>query len=141
MQRQVAKEGLTYINERRIMELGLRSGRRWRNGMARLTDPTILAKFRRAFSQWRFTGYVTWKPIARQWVEQNLEAGRRGRSPRSCAASLIVAVKLTERPTRSEWRQWQFHYDFRIEIGGRLLYMKALLIKGAVPKRSQLFTR
>lgn len=46
-----------------------------RNGraMARLTDPDISAKFQHALSQWRVTGYITWKPIARQWVEQNLE--------------------------------------------------------------------
>lgn len=41
--------------------------------MARLTDPQILGKFRQALGQWNFTGYVTWKAIARQWVESNLE--------------------------------------------------------------------
>ena len=41
--------------------------------MARLTDPAILVKYWHALSLWQFTGYVTWKPIARQWVEQNLE--------------------------------------------------------------------
>jgi hypothetical protein len=41
--------------------------------MARLTDPAVLAKFRHALSPWTFTGYVTWKPIAREWAEQNLE--------------------------------------------------------------------
>ena len=98
--------------------------------MARLTDPTILAKFRRAFSQWRFTGYVTWKPIARQWVEQNLE----GWTTRAVAEELCRFLdrggEIDQTPeTRSEWRQWQFHYDFRIEIGGRLLYIEALLIE------------
>ena len=41
--------------------------------MVRLTDPDVLAKIQHALSQWQFTGYITWKPIARQWVEQNLE--------------------------------------------------------------------
>jgi hypothetical protein len=41
--------------------------------MARLTDSAILAKFQHALSLWRFTGYVTWKPIARQWIERNLD--------------------------------------------------------------------
>jgi hypothetical protein len=42
--------------------------------MARLTDSEILAKFQRVLSNWQFAGYITWKPIARQWLEQNLGA-------------------------------------------------------------------
>ena len=41
--------------------------------MARLTDPEILTEFQHVLSQWQFTGYITWKPIARQWLEQNLD--------------------------------------------------------------------
>lgn len=31
--------------------------------------------------------------------------------------------------TRPEWSQWRFHYDFRIEIGGRLLYIETILVE------------
>jgi hypothetical protein len=68
--------------------------------MGQLTDPIILAKFRRALGQWRFTGYVTWKPIARQWVEQNLEGWTTRAIAEELAVSLIVAAKLIRRPRR-----------------------------------------
>jgi hypothetical protein len=41
--------------------------------MPPLTDPVRLAQFRHALSEWNCTGYITWKPIAREWVERNLE--------------------------------------------------------------------
>jgi hypothetical protein len=97
--------------------------------MARLTDPDILAKFHAALSQWRFTGYITWKPIARQWVEQNLE----GWTTRSVGEQLFRHFAAggdidQTRETRPEWSEHPYHYDFRVEIGGRLLYIETLLI-------------
>lgn len=98
--------------------------------MAPLTDPVILAKFHYALSHWQFTGYVTWKPIARQWVERNME----GWTTRAIAEELFQffdgdgEISQTAE-TRPEWSQWQFHYDFRIEIGGRLLYIETVLVE------------
>jgi hypothetical protein len=40
--------------------------------VARLTDPEILARYKSALANWNVTGYVTWKDIAREWVEENL---------------------------------------------------------------------
>lgn len=98
--------------------------------MARLTDPDILAKFQHALSQWRFTGYITWKKIARQWVEQNLE----GWTTRSVGEEMFCYFQAggdidQTRETRPEWSQQCYHYDFRIEIGGRLLYIETILIE------------
>jgi hypothetical protein len=39
--------------------------------MAPLTDPTILAKFQHALSEWKYAGYITWKRVAQEWVERN----------------------------------------------------------------------
>lgn len=98
--------------------------------MARLTDPEILAKFQQALSQWRFTGYITWKPVARQWLERNLE----GFTTRSVAEEMFQFVaaggeidQTTE--TRPDWSEHRFHYDFRMEIGGRLLYIETILVE------------
>lgn len=98
--------------------------------MARLTDPAILAKFRHALSLWRFTGYVTWKPVARQWVEQNLE----GWTTRAIAEEMSRFVDAGGEidqtlETRPEWAEQRYHYDFRMEIGGRLLYIETVLIE------------
>ena len=98
--------------------------------MVWLTDPAILAKFQHALSQWKFTGYITWKPIARQWVEQNLE----GWTTRSIAEEMSrffdSGSKIDQtQETRREWNEHRFHYDFRIEIGGRLLYIETVLVE------------
>lgn len=98
--------------------------------MARLTNPDILAKFQHALSQWRVTGYITWKPIARQWVEQNLE----GWTTRSVGEEMFRHFQAggdidQTRETRPEWSQHRYHYDLRIEIDGRLLYVETILVE------------
>ena len=98
--------------------------------MPRLTDPETLAKLQHALDQWRFTGYVTWKAIARQWLEQNLE----GHTTRSVAEEMCRFVAdggdIDEvREMRPEWSAHHFHYDFRIEVGGRLLYIETILVE------------
>jgi len=98
--------------------------------MARLTDAAILAKFRHALSQWRFTGYVTWKPIARQWVEQNLEGWTTRAIGEEMFDFLDGGGEIDQTAeTRPEWSPQQFHYDFRMEIGGRLLYIETVLVE------------
>ena len=98
--------------------------------MARLMDPAILAKLRHALSQWQFTGYVTWKPIARQWVEQNLEGWTTRAIAEEMSRFLEGGGEIGQTPeTRPEWSQWRFHYDFRIKIAGRLLYIETVLVE------------
>ena len=98
--------------------------------MARLTDPEILAKFQHALSQWRVTGYITWKPIAREWLEQNLE----GLTARSVGEEMFrffaAGGEIDQvRETRPQWSEHRFHYDFRMDIGGRLLYIETILVE------------
>ena len=98
--------------------------------MARLTDPEILAKFQHVLSHWQFTGYITWKSIARQWLEQNLE----GFTTRSVGEEMFRFFaaggeidQVSE--TRPQWSEHRFHYDFRMDIGGRLLYIETILVE------------
>jgi hypothetical protein len=98
--------------------------------MARLTDPTILAKYQHALSQWRFAGYLTWKPIARQWVEQNLE----GLTTRCVGEEMFrffaAGGQVDQvRETRPEWSAHRFHYDFRMELRGQLVYIETILVE------------
>jgi hypothetical protein len=103
-----------------------------RIAMARLTESQTLAKLPHALSQWQFTGYITWKPIARQWLEQNLE----GFTTRSVGEEMwrffAAGGEIDEvRESRPEWSGHRFHYDFRIDIGGRFLYIETILMKDA----------
>jgi hypothetical protein len=98
--------------------------------MARLTDPEIVAKFEHALSQWQFTGYISWKPIAREWLELNLE-GLTTRFVGEEMFRLFTAGGEIDqvRETRPEWSEHRFHYDFRMDIGGRLLYIETILVE------------
>jgi hypothetical protein len=98
--------------------------------MPPLTDPKILAKFRHALREWNCTGYVTWKKLAREWVEDNLE----GFTTRAVAEEMFRHVEKGDaidqvRERRPEWSEHRFHYDFRIEAGGRLVYIETILVE------------
>lgn len=56
--------------------------------MVPLSDPIISAKIQYALSNWRYTGYVTWKAIARAWIETNLD----GMTARFVAAMMFEHV-------------------------------------------------
>ncbi len=98
--------------------------------MAPLTSPDLLAKFQHALREWNCTRYITWKPVARQWVEKNLE----GTTTRAIGEAMFHHVsgggEIDQvRELRAEWSGHQFHYDFRFSIGGRLLYVETVLIE------------
>jgi hypothetical protein len=98
--------------------------------MARLTDPAVLAKFHHALSHWRFTGYVTWKPIAREWVEENLAEWTTRAVAEEMFRHFAAGGEIDQvREARPEWSEQRFHYDFRFEIGGRLLYIETVLVE------------
>lgn len=97
--------------------------------MARLEDPEILARLRAALSNWRVTGYVLWKDLAQQWVRSQLD----GVEPREVARLMHDHVvrggavdQVNER--RPEWSDYDFHYDFRLPVAGRHLYIETVLL-------------
>ena len=97
--------------------------------MAPLTDPAILGKFRHALSEWKCAGYITWKRVAREWVERNLD----GYTTRAVGEEMFRHVEAggfidQVRETRREWTEHRFHYDFRIPIAGRLIYFETILM-------------
>jgi hypothetical protein len=102
--------------------------------MASLTNPEVLAKFRHALCEWNCTGYITWKPVAREWVERNLE----GLTTRAIGEELFRHAKTggeidQVEESRREWSDCRFHYDFRISIEGRLLYIAKRFLSKMIP--------
>jgi hypothetical protein len=71
----------------------------------------------------------TWKPVARQWVEKNLD----GLTIRVIGEEMFRHASAggeidQVRESRSEWSDSPFHFDFRIQVEGRLLYIETILI-------------
>ena len=98
--------------------------------MVPLTDAAILARFRHALSEWNCTGYVTWKPIAREWVESNLEGFTTRAVGEEMFRFLDAGGEIDQvKETRREWTERRFHYDFRLPIAGRLVYIETILVE------------
>jgi hypothetical protein len=96
--------------------------------MPPLTDAVILAQFRAVLANWKYTGYVTAKDIALDWIANNLG----GLTLKDVAKALNdflqrgeVIEQLPE--TRPEWSMWPFHYDFRVQLAGREVYIETIL--------------
>ena len=97
--------------------------------MAPLTDPIRLAAYRNALANWRFRGYILWTEPAERWIRRelsNLTTQEFGRLMHEhvLAGGIIDAV-VEKRP---EWAEHQFHYDLRLEIEDRDVYIETRLI-------------
>src|SRR5262249_30411625 len=95
--------------------------------MPPLVDPTILGQIREVLHNWRYTGYVTAKDAVLDWIANEL-----GETLKNVAKAMfdhlqgggLVDQVVEQRP---EWRMWPFHYDFRIAISGRAVYIETIL--------------
>jgi len=96
--------------------------------MPTLTDPTILAQIRGVLANWNVTGYVEWRALPLHWLARHLHPFR----PHEIAKAMWEYVRTggsidQVRETRPEWNDHDYHYDFRLAIGGRLLYLETRL--------------
>jgi hypothetical protein len=97
--------------------------------MAPLPDPQILAQFMAVLSNWNVTGYVTAKEIILDWIAENLK----GHDLRSIAKLMHDHLQAGGRPDqvrerRPEYNDRDYHYDFRLPVAGRLVYIETILV-------------
>jgi hypothetical protein len=98
--------------------------------VAPLTDLKLRAAYQKALEEnLRFSGYVTWKVRAQEWVQKNLQ----GVSPRAISEMMHAYVASggiidQVRERRPEWLDFEFHYDLRITIDNRELYIETILL-------------
>jgi len=97
--------------------------------MAPLTDPTLLAHFRDAIGEWRCDGFVRWKRQAAEQLGKLLDS----HTQKSIAKLLCEHVEAggvidQVRERRPEYAgRHPYHFDFRLNIGGRLVYIETTL--------------
>lgn len=96
--------------------------------MAPLTDPVRLKAYRNALANWKYEGYVRWKEVPACWVRREFA----GWTQKAIAEQMYLYVaaggEIDEQPeTREDWLESKFHYDLRIQIGGRRIYIETLL--------------
>ena len=96
--------------------------------MAALTDPSIRAQFLAVLANWNYTDYITAKPLALDWIANNL--GGLGlkdvaKAMNDFCRSGGVIEQVAER--RAEYSNWPSHYDFRLQLVGRAIYIETIL--------------
>ena len=102
----------------------------------------LLTRYQSALANRRVTGYVVWKETALEWLRDHLE----GIEPREVARLMHQHVagggpidQVPER--RPEWSDYDYHYDLRLPIAGRLIYLTTIrhtatdLIPGTLSSR------
>lgn len=96
--------------------------------MPPLSDAAILAQFRAVLANWNYTDYVTAKDIVLEWIAQNLGGRTLKDVARAMNNFLLAGGVIDQVPeTRPAWTTWPYHYDFRLPLGGRNLYIETIL--------------
>jgi hypothetical protein len=96
--------------------------------MPPLTDPLILSQFAAVLTNWSYTGYVTAKEAPLDWIKANLAGLTLKDVAREMHQFLARGGVIDQqRETRPEWNLWPFHYDFRLALGGRSVYIETIL--------------
>jgi hypothetical protein len=82
----------------------------------------------KVLGEWRYTGYVTAKEVARHWITSSL-GGLDLKAVVKAMHDFLAAGGVIDqvRETRPEWKDWPFHYDFRLTLAGRSIYIETLL--------------
>jgi hypothetical protein len=96
--------------------------------MPPLTDPAILAQFNAVLANWNYTDYVTAKPLVVDWITNNL-GGLTLKDVAKvmhdfCRAGGIIDQVPERRP---EYSLWPYHYDFRLQLAGKAVYIETIL--------------
>ena len=91
--------------------------------MGQTADPDALELYKKTLSLWRYRGYVLWKRVAREWLDKELPG---------YTAELGGRVdQVVER--RPEYVSYRFHYDLRLPLSARRIYIETVLIEDDHP--------
>ncbi len=97
--------------------------------MPPLTDPELLSCFKNALANWRYSEFIRLTRIAERWLTAELTGltvAELGRLMHDFVAAGGVIDQ--QRETRPEWTAHEYHYDLRIPIRGRLVYIETRLV-------------
>jgi hypothetical protein len=102
--------------------------------MGKVTDPAALALYKETLSYWRYRGYIVWKQVAREWLDLELPtytAELFNELMHEYVASGGEVHQVVER--RPEYVAYRFHYDLRLPMSGRRVYIETVLIEDDQP--------
>lgn len=99
--------------------------------MAPLTDPTRLAAYKDALSNWNVTDYVQFalNEEAYRWIRRELDNVSTKEIGRLMCEYVAGSGEIDEqRETRPEWAdEYEFHHDLRFRIQDKPVYIETRL--------------
>ena len=98
--------------------------------MPPLTDPTRLAAYRDALGNWNVADYIQFELTteARRWIKRELDGVTLKEIKRLMYQYVAAGGEIDEvRETRPEWAEHEFHYDLRLSIQKKLVYIETRL--------------
>lgn len=96
--------------------------------MAPLNDPVRLEAYRNALTNWRFKGFIRWTEQALRGLRRELEATSAMEIGRFMHEHVRRGGEVDEVvETRPEWSEQPFHYDLRIDVEGKPIYIETRL--------------
>lgn len=98
--------------------------------LAPLTDSTRLAAYEDALANWNFDGYIRFEltESSYQWIKRELNNISLKEIGRLMYKYVESGGEIDEVPeTRSEWSDYEFHYDLRFTIQDKPVYIESRL--------------
>jgi hypothetical protein len=98
--------------------------------MPPLRENGTIARLRLAFKE-RNSGGVSWKKLPAEWIRKNLNGYSQEAINCLIEEHMAIGRAIDQVPeSREDYRdRFQYHYDFRIAISGRLIYVETVLIE------------
>ncbi len=100
--------------------------------MPQLDDAETIRKLRLAVEEWN-SGGVLWKQLAAEWVRRNLESVTQQAVNELILQHIASSGRIDQvKETREEYLHFEFHYDFRIPVLDRTVYIETTLTEHAM---------
>ncbi len=100
--------------------------------MAPLTNTELLTCYNNALANWRYDGFIVFTELAQEWVRLNLPNFTAREIGRLMQAYVAGGGEIDrQKETRPEWTIHEYHYDLRIPVEGRKVYIETRLFYDA----------
>src|SRR5438105_15537826 len=85
--------------------------------------------YKNALRNWKYRGYIRFKPVAQEWLAKELPLYTLREIARLLneyvEAEGVIEEQAERRP---EYVSFEFHYDLRVNFGGRRIYFETILL-------------
>lgn len=98
--------------------------------MPPLTDPTRLVAYKDALRNWRVSGYIEFhlSTEAHRWIRRELDGIDLNGIRRLMFEFVESGGEIDEvKETRPEWAEHEYHYDLRLTIQNKVVYIESRL--------------